>query len=119
MGSDGLQARWKGRWSTFTPFVPPRVVDAAGAGDWCSVALLHVLGQKGAQSFGAARKADIERALQLGQALAALSCGFEGARGLMSAVGSVDRLNRMLRNVAGGGGVLIRHHGIDRRPRGA
>ncbi len=106
MGSDGLQARWKGRWSSFTPFVPPRVVDAAGAGDWCSVALLHVLGQKGARSFGAARKADIERALQLGQALAALSCGFEGARGLMSAVGSVDRLNRMLRKVAGGGGVL-------------
>ena len=106
MGPDGLQARWKGRWSSFAPFVAPRVVDAAGAGDWCSVALLHVLAQKGAQAFGTARKTDIERALRLGQALAALSCGFEGARGLMSAVNSVDRLNRMLRHVAGGGGVF-------------
>jgi sugar/nucleoside kinase (ribokinase family) len=106
MGVDGLQARWKGRWSSFEPFVAPRVVDTAGAGDWCSVALLHVLAQKGAQNFGIARKTDIERALRLGQALAALSCGFEGARGLMSAIGTVDRVNRMLRNMGGGGGVL-------------
>lgn len=103
MGADGLQARWKGRWSSFEPFVAPRVVDAAGAGDWCSVALLHVLAQKGAGGFSENRKADIERALQLGQALAALSCGFEGARGMMSAMGTVDRVSRALRNMAGGG----------------
>jgi sugar/nucleoside kinase (ribokinase family) len=106
MGADGLKARWKGRWSSFEPFVAPRVVDTAGAGDWCSVALLHVLAQKGAQGFGKARKTDIERALRLGQALATLSCGFEGARGLMSAISSVDRVNRMLRNMVGGGGVF-------------
>jgi fructokinase len=106
MGADGLQARWKGRWSSFEPFVAPRVLDAAGAGDWCSVALLHVLAQRGASGFGAARKAEIERALRLGQALAALSCGFEGARGLMSAIGSIERVNRMLRNMVGGTGVF-------------
>jgi fructokinase len=106
MGADGLQARWKGRWSSFEPFVAPRVVDTAGAGDWCSVALLHGLAQKGAQGFAMARKADVERALRLGQALAALSCGFEGARGLMSATGTIDRVNRMLRNMVGGGGVF-------------
>jgi sugar/nucleoside kinase (ribokinase family) len=106
MGADGLQARWKGRWSSFEPFVAPRVVDTAGAGDWCSVALLHVLAQKGAQGFGMVRKTDVERALRLGQALAALSCGFEGARGLMSAISSIDRVNRMLRNMVGGGGIF-------------
>jgi hypothetical protein len=72
----------------------------------CSVALLHVLALKGAQGFGMARKIDIERALRLGQALAALSCGFEGARGLMSAISMVDRVNRLLRNMVGGGGVF-------------
>lgn len=102
MGAEGLQARWRGRWSSFEPFVAPRVVDTAGAGDWCSVALLHVLAQKGAQGFTMARKTDVERALRLGQALAALSCGFEGARGLMSATNTVDRVNRMLRNMVGG-----------------
>lgn len=106
MGADGLQARWRGRWSSFEPFVAPRVVDTAGAGDWCSVALLHVLAQKGAHKFVTVRKTDLERALQLGQALAALSCGFEGARGLMSAIGTVERVNRMLRNMVGGGGVF-------------
>jgi sugar/nucleoside kinase (ribokinase family) len=106
MGADGLQARWKGRWSSFEPFIAPRVVDTAGAGDWCSVALLQVLAQKGAQGFAMARKTDVERALRLGQALAALSCGFEGARGLMSAIGTVDRVNRMLHNMGGGDGVF-------------
>ena len=106
MGANGLQARWKGRWSSFEPFIAPRVVDTAGAGDWCSVGLLHVLAQKGANKFVTARKTDVERALRLGQALAALSCGFEGARGLMSAISTVERVNRMLRDMVGGGGIF-------------
>jgi len=106
MGADGLQARWKGRWSSFDPFVAPRIVDTAGAGDWCSVALLHVLSQRGFRGFRKTRKTDIERALRLGQALAAMSCGFEGARGLMSAIGKVERVDQMLRNMIGGDGVL-------------
>ena len=102
LGKGGLEARWKGRWSRFAPFVAPRVVDTAGAGDWCSVALLHVLAQKGAKGLTAAQKGDIERALRLGQALAALSCGFEGARGLMTALSWVERLSKMLRTMVGG-----------------
>lgn len=105
MGSDGLRARWKGHWSALDSFVAPKVVDAAGAGDWCSVGLLHVLAKKGAPGFSVARKADVERALRLGQALAALNCGFEGARGLMYA-GSVGKVDRMLRSAVGGSGVL-------------
>lgn len=106
LGADGLEARWKGRWSRFAPFEAPRIVDAAGAGDWCSVGLLHVLANRGATGLGAARKGDVEQALRLGQALAALSCGFEGARGLMTAVPSVERVSIMLRAMAGGAGVL-------------
>jgi len=106
LGADGLEARWKGRWSRFAPFEAPRMVDAAGAGDWCSVGLLHVLAQKGARGLAKVQKADVERALQLGQALAGLSCGFEGARGLVTAVPSVERVSIMLRAMLGGGGVL-------------
>jgi sugar/nucleoside kinase (ribokinase family) len=106
MGAEGLQARWKGRWSSFEPFIAPKVVDTAGAGDWCSIALLHVLAQKGSQGFETVRKTDVERALRLGQALAAFSCGFEGARGLMSAVPSVDRVSQLLRKLAGGDGIF-------------
>jgi sugar/nucleoside kinase (ribokinase family) len=106
MGAEGLQARWKGRWSSFEPFVAPRVIDTVGAGDWCSIALLHVLAQAGAKGFSMARKTDVERALRLGQALAALSCGFESARGLMTAISTVDRVNPMLRDMVGGGGVF-------------
>lgn len=106
LGADGLEARWKGRWSRFAPFQAPRMVDAAGAGDWCSVGLLHLLAQKGAKGLATAQKADIERALRLGQALAALSCGFEGARGLVTAVPSVERVSIMLRAMVGGDGVF-------------
>jgi sugar/nucleoside kinase (ribokinase family) len=106
LGADGLEARWKGRWSRFAPFVAPRVVDTAGAGDWCSVGLLHVLAQKGAKGLAAAQKGDVERALRLGQALAALSCGFEGARGLMTVVPKVERVSAMLHTMVGGTGVL-------------
>ena len=106
MGADGLQARWKGRWSSLQSFAAPRLVDAAGAGDWCSIGLLHVLGQKGADSFTGAVKGDVERALRLGQGLAALNCGYEGARGLMTAARTLDVVNRMLRDAAGGAGSL-------------
>lgn len=106
LGADGLEARWKSRWSHFAPFEAPRMVDAAGAGDWCSVGLLHVLAQKGAKGLAAAQKADVERALRLGQALAALSCGFEGARGLVTAVPSVERVSILLHAMVGGAGVL-------------
>jgi hypothetical protein len=68
--------------------------------------LLHVLAQKGAKGLAAAQKGDVERALRLGQALAALSCGFEGARGLMTVVPKVERVSTMLHTMVGGTGVL-------------
>jgi hypothetical protein len=70
------------------------------------VGLLHVLGQKGEKGLSAARKVDVERGLRLGQALAALNCGYEGARGLMTAVHSVEQVDRLLRSASGGAGEL-------------
>jgi len=101
-GAEGLRARWKGKWSSFDSFAAPSTVDAAGAGDWCSVGLLHVLAQKGRENFADSRKADVDRGVQLGQALAALNCGFEGARGLMTAYRSVERVDSILRSTTGG-----------------
>ena len=106
MGANGLQARWKGRWSFLSRLSRPGLLTRRVPGTRCSVGLLHVLAQKGVHKFVTARKTDVESALRLGQALAALSCGFEGARGLMSAISTVERVNRMLRDMVGGGGIF-------------
>ncbi len=115
-GAAGLRVRWRGRWSDLQAFQVPRVLDAAGSGDWCTAGILHVLCQPGSGSsvLEKARKTDVERALRLGQALAAVNCAFEGARGLMYAA-SRDRLNRMLSRLAGGHGSLPDDVQVERR----
>ena len=57
--------------------------DAAGAGDWCSAGIIHLLGRSGRRGFEKADANDIDAALSFGQALAALNCYYEGARGNM------------------------------------
>jgi len=101
-GADGLDLRWHGRWSRQTAFKAPAVEDAAGSGDWCSAGLIHAIGQNGAGALTTLQKTDIERGLRLGQALAALNCAYEGARGLMYASPELDAVNRLLRSVQGG-----------------
>lgn len=96
LGAAGLQIRWNNSWIHMEAFEAPRFDDAAGSGDWCSAGILHHLGRQGASIFDTLRKPDLERAVRFGQALAAVNCQFEGARGLMS---FMDRqaLNRALR----------------------
>jgi fructokinase len=113
-GADGLRVRWRGRWSELPAFQAPRVVDTAGSGDWCTAGILHTLAQAGASALDNARKVDVERALRLGQALAAVNCGFEGARGVMYAL-SRERLNRLLGHLVGGNGSLPDDSQADRR----
>ena len=105
-GSDGLKARWQGRWKLQSAFPVTRVVDAAGSGDWCTAGLIHMIGQNGAKGFVALPAGEIERGLRVGQALASLNCVYEGARGLMYAAGGLDHANKMLREVAGGSSVI-------------
>ncbi|MEX2374767.1 MAG: PfkB family carbohydrate kinase, partial [Dehalococcoidia bacterium] len=69
----------------------PRVVDTAGAGDWCTAGLLFALGCS-SEALSAHQPEALEHALRVGQSLAALACGHEGARGLMAAVSRSDLL---------------------------
>lgn len=89
LGFKGLRYRFrkqidrKHRWKTMRAFKPSKLVDTAGAGDWCTAGIIHVLGQSGFEQFSQATEEDIENALRIGQGLAALNCTQEGARGLM------------------------------------
>ena len=95
MGANGLWVRWRKRWSRLPAFETSVFRDTAGSGDWCTAGLIHTIGTKGRGGLAALRKSDLERSLRLGQALAALNCGFEGARGLMS-VKRPEAINRAL-----------------------
>jgi sugar/nucleoside kinase (ribokinase family) len=96
-GIDGLKVKWRSRWSTLPAIVANRVVDEAGSGDWCTAALIHTIGEGGSQALESLNKDRLDYGLRLGQALAAINCGFEGARGAMDQLG-FDRLNAMLGN---------------------
>lgn len=89
LGSEGLRYRscldsvkTKG-WEHLDPCQASSVRDTAGAGDWCTAGIIHRLGQGGVTKFEKTSLSNLERALRFGQALAAWTCGFEGARGGM------------------------------------
>lgn len=86
LGSEGLQYRRKGNnkgWKKIAPFTLNTIIDTAGAGDWCTAGIINELGQNGIKSFSSATVKDIEKALTIGQALGALNCIYDGARGIM------------------------------------
>jgi sugar/nucleoside kinase (ribokinase family) len=91
LGAGGLRyrVRQKGRrlsWQSSKPCQVSVMRDTVGSGDWCTAGLLHVIGRDGAEGLANASVHNIERALKLGQALAALNCSFESARGSMYAL---------------------------------
>ena len=89
LGPEGLRYRWRqsdsnGRlWSFMLAYPVSDMVDEAGAGDWCTAGLISALGQEGARSFWNAEPQELEQALKLGQAMAAVNCNFPSARGVM------------------------------------
>jgi len=91
LGNEGLRYRCSIRgcktsdWVSLNAFGVKQVVDTAGAGDWCTAGLIHLLGTQGAAGFAKASSASLRDALLFGQALAAWNCQFEGARGGMYA----------------------------------
>jgi sugar/nucleoside kinase (ribokinase family) len=99
LGSNGLRYRMKSgtskKWIKISPFNITKIVDTAGAGDWCTAGIINELGQNGAKSFHLANKNNIENALKIGQALGALNCMFLGARGLMYNL-NYQKMNEML-----------------------
>lgn len=92
LGRSGLKFRTKGQqnWIKLSGYQIDNVVDAAGAGDWCTAAVIyHLFKQK---KMADLTEPDIIFALQFGQALSALNCTFEGARGLMYHIKRTDLL---------------------------
>jgi len=88
-GSEGLSVCYKTRGNKMSKWIHQRalpaldIVDTAGAGDWCTAGLIFSLVNKFPQRQNWLIKSDVINALQLGQALAAFSCTFIGAQGLL------------------------------------
>lgn len=88
-GIDGLRFRSRlthaksDGWVAMPALNAPHLRDTAGAGDWCTAGLLHILAQRGLAGLRRASPAKVREAMEYGQALAAWNCEFEGARGGM------------------------------------
>ena len=88
LGADGAKYRLRqadrswGDWVMVPCIIAQLIEDTAGAGDWCSSGILHDLVRTRLRSRFT--KASIERALQFGQALAAMSVSFRGPQGILS-----------------------------------
>ena len=87
LGSEGLRFSLRGQkrkptWVSL-PSYDVKVKDTAGAGDWTTAGLITGLFSDGRQSLKGLTKPKVNEALANGQALAALNCQFEGARGAM------------------------------------
>jgi sugar/nucleoside kinase (ribokinase family) len=102
LGKEGLRYRLKSNknkaWKKITPFELPNIIDTAGAGDWCTAGIINELGYNGAKSFKDATLADIESALNMGQALGAINCIYDGARGIMYNM-TYAELNNLVSNL--------------------
>jgi len=90
-GVKGLRLRVRanrrvGEWQVLPAFSAPELRDAAGSGDWLTAGLINGLMTSSASlEKQVPDPLDVALAARHGQALAALNCGFEGARGLMYA----------------------------------
>lgn len=86
LGKDGLKFRRKSnknRWKLIPSFEIDRIVDSAGAGDWCTAGIINELGNLPANSIHDIDESIIIEALKIGQAFGGLNCKYDGARGLM------------------------------------
>ncbi len=89
LGRGGLRFRLRSKqtgrmrpWMHMDSYPVESLVDSAGAGDWFSAGLIHLL-CKGPQSARTISEPDIVQAISKAQRLAAWSCNFVGARGAM------------------------------------
>lgn len=109
LGAEGLRYRVRpgqandragsSQWRLMDAYEAIDVRDPVGAGDWCTAGILHGLSRDGLEGLSSANEAEIENALRLGQALGALTCAYEGARGGMYALDReqfVEAVNRLL-----------------------
>lgn len=88
LGAEGLRYRLRrngiyDKWKLLPAFRVPKLKDAAGAGDWCTAGMVDMLSKDGETQLKRISEKKIVSALRYGQALSALNCAFEGARGAM------------------------------------
>ncbi|CAN5595066.1 hypothetical protein BH10BAC4_BH10BAC4_02340 [soil metagenome] len=85
LGEKGINFRLKGsgKWNLINSYSISEVVDAAGAGDWCSAGIIMSLCGEGAKTPKDWSKTYVASALKTGQFYGALNCFFDGARGIM------------------------------------
>jgi hypothetical protein len=100
LGRGGLRFRTRstktGRltpWMLLKSVPVETVIDSAGAGDWLSAGLIHLLCSRGVRK--AAAEAETVAALSKAQQLAAWSCTFLGARGAMYHA-PIDKISEIL-----------------------
>jgi fructokinase len=91
LGKEGLRYRFSHnlkskKWTTVSSYKISYVVDAAGSGDWFSAGVISKITGNGSMEFKSCKKGSITKALKYGQALGALNCFFDGARGLMYSI---------------------------------
>ena len=91
LGAAGLKYKLAGdiEWTYLKSYQNSNVLDAAGAGDWCTAGIIKSLFQTG-QKVEDIEKNELRKGLEFGQALSSLNCTYEGARGLMYSIKSSD-----------------------------
>lgn len=83
-GAKGLNYRLNSDWTHLEPVVNDNVVDTAGAGDWTAAALINELFKgKEIKNIADFSVSELEIALMEAQKVGAMSCSYEGARGMM------------------------------------
>lgn len=97
LGSEGLRYRrpqTSNTWTTLEAYKLGNLTDTAGAGDWCTAGLLYELHRQRQHisALHAISDDSLERALIFGQALSALNCLAQGARGILDAFSAEETL---------------------------
>ncbi len=118
MGVDGLKfrrrtAKGNGRWQKLPALNGGTVLDTAGAGDWCTTGIINRLGRLGVGGLKDADSSTVRSAIEFGQALAAWSCCYHGARGGMYELSKIKTL-RAVEGILGGDPVPRRDMSIPR-----
>lgn len=84
LGANGLNYRLNSDWIHLEPVHNDHVVDTAGAGDWTAAALINELFKdKDIKAISSLTAQTVEQPLNAAQRVGALSCSYEGARGMM------------------------------------
>jgi fructokinase len=81
--TDSERGRGGNKWHEMSAIPVESLRDTAGAGDWCTAGIIHMLGAMGAKGLEDVTLTEVRQAVQIGQAMASWTCGFDGPRGGM------------------------------------